>query len=136
MSFSIGSIFHSLSAEISKLFGGHAAQIQAAISDAKTVAGAASIVLTATGQTAAATEVQKINGALSIVAGAVDSETTADTLAQHAANLANLTTALVNSGDINVKNAQTQSTIAAVATKVQATVGALESAAVAATPAA
>lgn len=130
----IGSLFHSLGAAISKLIGGHSAQIQTAIAEAQNLAGASAIVLAATGQSAAAAEVGKISSALSLASSTITAEATAETLTQHATNLANLTTALVNSGDINVKNTGTQAMIAAVAGKVQTTVGALEVAAASATP--
>lgn len=130
----IGSLFHSLGAAISKLIGGHSAQIQTAIADAQNLAGASAIVLAATGQSAASVEVGKISSALSLASSAITAEATAETLTQHATNLTDLTIALVTSGDINVKNTATQATLAAVAGKVQVTVGALEVAAGSATP--
>lgn len=125
MSFSFGSLFHSIGHAIASVFS-HKDQINAAISEAQTVAGAASIIFAATGHTAAVGEIAKISDGLNLVKGAVTAEAGADTLAEHATNLANLANGLITSGDINVKNADTQAGIVAVVNKAQTVVGKVE----------
>lgn len=125
MAFSFGSLFKSIGHAIASVFS-HKDQINAAITDAQTVAGAAGIVLSAIGQNSAAAEVVKVSNGLALVSNAVTSGASADTLTEHVTNLANLTTALVTSGDIGVKNADSQASIVAVANKVQTVVGKVE----------
>ena len=133
MSFSIGSLFSKLGHSIASFFGSHQATIQAVIADAQQAAGAATAVALVTHQPANVSDaIAKVSDGLSIVSAAVTSESSAETLTQHATNLANLTMSLVNSGDIGVKDAATQSAVGAVAIKVQGVVGALETAAAAA----
>ncbi len=133
MAFSFGSLFHSLGHALAGVFS-HKDQINAAISEAQTVANAASIIFAASGHQSAVTEIGKISDGLNLVKGAVTSEASATTLADHATNLGNLANALVTSGDINVKNADTQAGIVAVVNKVQTVVGKVETSLTAAPP--
>ncbi len=125
MAFSFGSLFHSIGHGIASVFS-HEDQINGAIGEAQLLGNALGIVFAATGNHAAASEVAKINDGLNLVKGAVTSESSADTLAEHTTNLANLANALVTSGDINVKNANTQAGIVAIVNKVQNVVGKVE----------
>lgn len=120
-----GSIFASLGHAIASVFS-HKDQINAAIAEAQTVGNAVGIVFAATGNTAAAAEVAKVNDGLNLLKGAVTAEASATTISEHTTNLGNLAAALVTSGDINVKNADTQAGIVAVVTKVQNVVGKVE----------
>ena len=128
--------FTQLGHSIAAFFKGHQATIQTTIGYAQNAAGAASAVAGILGESPAVTsQIGKISDALGLVSATVTAETSAETLTQHAANLSALTSALVNSGDIGIKNAQTQAAVGTVAVKVQGVVGALETAANAATPA-
>lgn len=127
---SIGSFFSSLGHSIAAFFGSHQATIQAVITEAQTAAGAATAVATALGEPTSVTAViGKISSGLAMAGSTVTAESTAETLTQHASNLANLATDLVTSGAIGVKNTETIQAIGSTATKVQAVVGALETAA-------
>lgn len=118
----LGSLFHSIGHVLSSVFS-HKDQINSAISEAQLVANAASIIFAASGNKSAADEIGKINDGLNLVKGAVTAEASATTITEHTTNLANLANALVTSGDINVKNADTQAGIVAVVGKVQTVVG-------------
>ncbi len=122
---SFGSIFHSISHAIASVFS-HKDQINAAINEAQVVANAASVIFAATGHDAAVKEIAKVSDALNLTKGAVTAEAGADSLADHVTNLGNLASALVTSGDIGVKNADTQAGIVAVVGKVQNVVGKVE----------
>ncbi len=131
MSFSFGSLFHSIGHALASVLS-HANQINQAIGEAKTVATAAGIAFSAAGQTGTAAEIAKINDGLTLVSNAVTTGASTETVIGHIANLVNLTNGLVTSGDIGIKNADEQSHIVAVANKVQTVVGKVETSLVAA----
>ena len=124
------SLFNKLGHNIAHYVGSHKAVIHAAIDDAAKAAVAATSIAAALGEpVGVAAEIARVADGLSKVDKAVTEESSAGTLSQHASDLATLATGLVGSGDIGVKNPQTQAAVATVATKVQSVVGALETAA-------
>ena len=130
---SLGSFFSKIGHAIATFFGSHQAVIQAVIADAQTAAGAATTVATALGEPAAVTAaIARVSDGLAKAGAAVAVEQSATTLTQHASNLAALVTGITP--DIGIKNAQTTAAIGATLVKVQSVVGALETAAVAASP--
>jgi len=132
MAFSIGGFFSKIGTALHNFFTKDGGAIQAGLSEAISAAGVAASVATIadpTGSAAIVAEIGKVTNGLALVQGAVKSESTATDLNAHASNLATLVTGLVTSGDINVKDAQTQAAIGVMATKVQSVVGVLETAA-------
>ena len=133
MSFSISGFFHSVAATLHNFFTRNGGAIQAGLSDAAAAAGVAasvaSIALAPADAAPVIAEISKVRDALAIVQKGVAAESTATDLSTHAANLAGAVTALVSSGDINVKNAQVQAAVGVAATKIQSVIGVLENAA-------
>lgn len=132
MAFSISGFFAKLDAALHNYYVKDGGAIQTGLSEAISAAGvAASVAAIAdpTGSAAVVAEIGKVSNGLALVQGAVKAESTATDLNTHAANLAGLVTSLVTSGDLSIKNAQTQAAIGVMATKVQSVVGVLETAA-------
>lgn len=136
MSFSLGSIYHTVSAELAKLVGGHQAAINNDVTIAQNVASAGAVMLAVCNYPAAAAEVKKVSDALSVVDTTATTLADSTTLTQQATAIGNAVVTLANNGDINVKNANTQATITAVVQKATAAIGTLETAAQATAPAA
>jgi hypothetical protein len=129
-------LFSKLGHAIASFFKGHQSAIQTAISEAQTAAGAATAVATVLGEPpSVAQEIGRISDGLTLASSAIAAESGAQTLSQHAANLSALTTNLVTSGDIGIRNTATQAAVGTMAQKVQGVVGALETAAAAVPPA-
>ena len=132
MAFSIGGFFSKIGNTLHNFFTKDGGAIQSGLTEAIAAANTAASVAAIADPAGAApivAEIGKVTNGLSLVQGAVKTETTATDLNAHAADLATLVTGLVTSGDINVKDAQTQAAIGAMATKVQSVVGVLETAA-------
>lgn len=132
MAFSVGGFFSKLGSVLHNFFTHEAGPIQAGISEAlaaATVVAQVATIADPTGSAALVAEIGKVKDGLSLVSKGVTAASTATDLNGHAAALTDLVTGLVTSGDINVKNAQTQAAIGVMATKVQGVVGVLETAA-------
>ncbi len=136
MAFSIGSLFHSIGSALHNFFTKNGGAIQNGLSEALAAAAVAGSVASvfepanADGSAnAIVAEIGKIASGLIIVQNGVSAASTATDLNGHAAALAGIVTGLVTSGDIGIKNAQTQAAIGVMATKVQSVVGVLETAA-------
>ena len=122
---------------LASFFGSHQAVIQTVIADTQTAVGAASTIATIAGESKIVPVLSGVSDGLSKVSTLVTAESTATTLAQHAANVTALASGLIQAtNDVGVKNADTKAAIGAVLVKVNGVVGALETAAQAATPAA
>jgi hypothetical protein len=132
MAFSIGGFFSKIGSVLHNFFTKDSGAIQTgiaeALSAAKVVASVAAIA-DPTGSAPLIAEIGKVQDGLALVSKGVTSASTATDLNGHAAALAGLVTGLVTSGDLNIKNAQTQAAIGVMATKVQSVVGVLETAA-------
>lgn len=134
---SIGSLFSKIGHAIASWFGSHQATIQAVVNDAQAAASAAHGVATALGEPASVTSViSGVSDGLSKIGAAAATAATAEDFNALAADGAALATGLVSSGDLGIKNAATKAAVGALAIKVQGVVGAVETAASAAPPAA
>ena len=128
MSNPIGSFFAKIGHALASFFGAHQVAIQSAIQDAQIAAGAATQVAEALGENpSVAAEIAKVSDGLSKVSYTVTAETTAQTLTDHAGNLAGLAIGLTS--DLGIKNEDTQNAVIQTVKKVQGVVGALETAA-------
>jgi hypothetical protein len=132
VAFSIGGFFAKIGTALHNFFTKDGGAIQTGIAEAISAANvAASVAAIAdpAGSAPVVAEIGKVTSGLALVQTAVKAEATATDLNGHAANLAALVTGLVTSGDLNIKDAQTQAAIGVMATKVQSVVGVLETAA-------
>ncbi len=128
--FSLSSFFKSIGNALHNFFTRNGGAIQAGIGEAVAAAGVAASVSGLLGESPdVIAEINKVADGLQLVSKSVTAASTATDLTGHAAALAGLVTGLVSSGDIGVKNAQTQAAIGVMAGKVQSVVGVLESAA-------
>lgn len=122
--------------EISAFFTAHQTQIHSAIADAQTAASAGIAIATALGQPAVALTIAGVSDGLTKVSAAVTSAATTTTLGGQAGNIAQLTNALIESGDVGVKNTAAQAsltnTVNTVVAKTNTVIGALIVAATAA----
>ncbi len=117
--------------KIASWFGSHQSLIQTIAKDGQIAAVDAAAVATAAGEKGnLITVLTGVADGLGKVAATVTAEATATTLAQHAANITGLASALlVTSTDVGIKNADTKAKIAVVLGKVTNVVGALQTAA-------
>ena len=128
--FSITGFFAKIGTALHNFFTKNGGAIQAGLTEAITAANVAGSVAGVLGEAPNVTaEIAKVTDGLNLVQKAVTASSTATDLNGHAASLAGLVTGLVSSGDLNIKNAQTQAAIGVMATKVQGVVGVLETAA-------
>ncbi len=133
---SIGSLFSSIGHKIASFFGSHQAVIQTVLTEAQEATGAATAVAAALNEPAnLQTVLAGVSDGLAKVSATVTAEASAETLTQHAADITGLVTGLVQTtNDVGVKSAITKTAIGAALVKVNAVVGALQTAAEAATP--
>jgi hypothetical protein len=131
---SIESFFEKVSSDFTNLFKVHGSQIKSGIADAHEAIGAAISIATVLGEPKSVTDMLgKVSDGLGLISTAVDGETNATTLTAQVAAANTLVTGLVNSGDIGVKNKQTQFQIAAVGNKIQGVANVISSALASAT---
>jgi hypothetical protein len=132
----IGSLFSSIGHKIATLFGSHQAVIQAVLLDAQEAVGAAKSVAAALNEPASfQTVLGGVSDGLSKVSATVTAEASAETLTQHASDITALVAGLFQTTtDVGVKSAITKTAIGTALIKVNAVVGALETAATAASP--
>lgn len=135
---SIGSFFSSVGHKIASFFGSHQAVIQTVLTEAQGAVNDAVAVAKALNEPAALQSVLAgISDGIGKIAATVTAEASAETLTQHAQDLTGLVSGLVQTtNDVGVKSAITKTAIGAALVKVNGVVGALETAATAATPAA
>lgn len=128
--FSISNFFHSVEKTLHEFFTRNGGAIQSGISAATAAVGVAASVSSILGEDPkVAASLAKIQDGLAIVAKGVTAESISTDLNGHAAALAGLITDLVASGDIGIKNAQTQAAVGAAANKVKGVIGVLQTAA-------
>ena len=126
--------------EIAGFFTSHQTQVHSAIADAQSAVSAAIAIAVATtppgpngAPSALVTTLGGVSDGLTKVSAAVTSASSATTLGAQAANVAELANALIASGDVGVKNATSQTSLAntvnAVVSKTNTVIGALITAA-------
>ena len=135
---SIGSFFSSIGHKLAAFFGSHQAVIQTVIADAQQAVGAAKVISAALNESPGfQTVLGGVSDGLSKVSATLTAEASAETLTQHAANITGLVEGLVQAtNDLRVKSSLTKTAIGVALVKVNAVVGAIETAADAAAPAA
>lgn len=132
---SIEQFLESIPSRIAAFVGLHKTAINDAIADAQEAAAGAVTVATALNEPPSVTAaIGKISDGLALARTAVNTAATAETYTDQANNLATLTTDLVSSGDLGIKNQKTVAAVGQVATKAVAVVTALQTAAAAAPP--
>ena len=134
--FSVTTFFSKVGSALHNFFTNNSGAIQSGLSAAMTaasVAGSVAAIMEPAGANGGpppvVAEIAKVQDGLNLVSKAVTTASTATDLSGHAAALSGLVTGLVSSGDIGIKNAQTQAAIGVMAVKVQSVVGVLETAA-------
>jgi hypothetical protein len=118
-----------LGKKIATFFGSHEAAIQSVIKDAQGAQVAAKDVALALGEPSSViTVISGIGDGLQKTSDALAAESSSTTLTQEASNLSGLVSSVVDSGDIGIKNAQTQAAVGTTLQKVVGVVSALQTA--------
>ena len=130
MAFSISGEFAKLGSALHSFFTKEAGPIKTVATEAQAALAVAASVATIAGAPASvATELGKVSSGIAVIQSGVSAESTATDLNGYAAALTGTVSGLVNSGDINVTDGQTQAAIGVALSKVQSIVGVLETAA-------